>query len=435
MNRPLRFTLIWASLVAALAVLAPLAPADGRVFYVSPSTGGVTCSEAAPCSLEFAIDEAVDGDKVVVGPGTYNLLSPQGLFEAIDIGGANPADKPVIKTTASNTVFTGAGKSLKIHDLRIEGTGGLVLNQGVAERVFVSYTGISASGCSVNPGAALLDSVCWAHNPASASAAIQSTIPAGEGTATLRNVTAISTTESEAIFAKASSGGVLKLNAFNVIARASNDRDISTELSGPSSVVVTLTNSSYSTVEGSPSTTVTTPGTNGNQTAAPAFLDAVNGDFREAAGSPTVEAGLTDPLNGALGIAGEARVLGLCVGGPGVTDVGAYEFVPTAACPQPPSNIITLGKLKLNKKNGTATLVVTVPDAGKLILSGKGLKKVTRTTKGKATLKLPVKPVGKSRKRLRANGKLKVSLKLKFVPTGGSARQTSKKATLKMNTH
>ena len=39
-----------------------------------------------------------------------------------------------------------------------------------------------------------------------------------------------------------------------------------------------------------------------------------------------------------------------------------------------PPNNFTIGKKKLNKKKGTATIQVTVPGAGKLTLSGKSLK-------------------------------------------------------------
>jgi hypothetical protein len=48
---------------------------------------------------------------------------------------------------------------------------------------------------------------------------------------------------------------------------------------------------------------------------------------------------------------------------PGATD-GAADIEPTST--------FTLGKAKLNKKKGTATLAATVPNPGELIGSGKG---------------------------------------------------------------
>jgi hypothetical protein len=68
----------------------------------------------------------------------------------------------------------------------------------------------------------------------------------------------------------------------------------------------------------------------GNQTAAPLFVDAAHGDYREAPGSPTIDAGIADQL-GPLDIAGNTRILGAA------PDIGAYEFVPPPAVPRPTS--------------------------------------------------------------------------------------------------
>ena len=62
----------------------------------------------------------------------------------------------------------------------------------------------------------------------------------------------------------------------------------------------------------------------------PVFVDAANGDYREAAGSPTIDAGIADQL-GPLDLAGNTRVLG------SAPDIGAYEFVPPPAVPLPPA--------------------------------------------------------------------------------------------------
>ena len=46
-------------------------------------------------------------------------------------------------------------------------------------------------------------------------------------------------------------------------------------------------------------------------------------------------------------------------------------------------NHFTIGKLKRNRKKGTATLTVTIPEPGTLVASGKGMKKATvRAAKG-----------------------------------------------------
>ena len=59
-------------------------------------------------------------------------------------------------------------------------------------------------------------------------------------------------------------------------------------------------------------------------------------------------------------------------------------------------------------------------------LAGKGLKKVVRSSKGAATVTLPIKPVGKTKKQLAKAGKAKLVLSFTFAPTGGTAKRTSK---------
>ena len=66
-----------------------------------------------------------------------------------------------------------------------------------------------------------------------------------------------------------------------------------------------------------------------NQAEEPAFVDPAAGDYRQAPGAYTIDAGLDDPLNGDLDLDGGARMLGK-------TDIGAHEFVPAPPAPAPP---------------------------------------------------------------------------------------------------
>ena len=82
-------------------------------------------------------------------------------------------------------------------------------------------------------------------------------------------------------------------------------------------------------------------------------------------------------------------------------------------------NHFTIGKLKRNRKKGTATLTIAIPEPGTIVASGKGIKKATvRAAKG-GSVKVPLKAVGKSLKRLKAKGKLKAKLKIAYSPVGG----------------
>jgi hypothetical protein len=80
--------------------------------------------------------------------------------------------------------------------------------------------------------------------------------------------------------------------------------------------------------------------------------------------------------------------------------------------------VFAIGKAKLNRRKGTATLPVTVPPEGVLALSGKGVVAQSRNRAG--TVKLSIKATGKSRKRLNKRGRVKLRLKVAFTPNGGA---------------
>jgi predicted outer membrane repeat protein len=106
------------------------------------------------------------------------------------------------------------------------------------------------------------------------------------------------------------------------------------------------------------------------------------------------------------------------------TDIGAFELQP--------SNAFTLGKLKKNKKKGTAKLTVNLPlpDAGSVTLFGKGLKEKTKPVADTGIVKLKVATKGKARRKLRLNGKRKVKIKVTYTPTGNDPVTKKRKATL-----
>lgn len=81
---------------------------------------------------------------------------------------------------------------------------------------------------------------------------------------------------------------------------------------------------------------------------------------------------------------------------------GVYEVTLTAKTPQGGTATqvakievtqpkLKLGKVKLNKKNGTAKLSIGVPSAGTLTVSGKGIAKVQRKPAGPKPLKVTIK--------------------------------------------
>jgi hypothetical protein len=101
------------------------------------------------------------------------------------------------------------------------------------------------------------------------------------------------------------------------------------------------------------------------------------------------------------------------------------------------SNAFTIGAATRNKKKGTARLPVTVPEAGTLTVSGKGVK--TRFTAASTsvvagTSNVVIKPKGKTKKKLNSRGKAKVKLSITYTPTGISANTQKAKLKLKKKT-
>jgi hypothetical protein len=110
-------------------------------------------------------------------------------------------------------------------------------------------------------------------------------------------------------------------------------------------------------------------------------------------------------------------------------DIGAYEL--QAPSPVRPSNLFTFGKVKLNKKKGTATVQVEVPGAGGVILAPtKTVKKDSKAAAAKSTLKLTVKAKGRALESLRSKGRVKVKAKFTFTPSGGEPASKSKSVRL-----
>jgi hypothetical protein len=88
--------------------------------------------------------------------------------------------------------------------------------------------------------------------------------------------------------------------------------------------------------------------------------------------------------------------------------------------PAPPSNLFSFGKVKLDKRNGTAKLQVTFPGPGKLVLSGKKIKKAERGVTREGSLYVTIVPKGKLAHKLMRTGTGRASVRVAFTPTGGS---------------
>jgi hypothetical protein len=99
--------------------------------------------------------------------------------------------------------------------------------------------------------------------------------------------------------------------------------------------------------------------------------------------------------------------------------------------PEPP-NDFSFGKVKKNKRKGTAKLTVNVPGAGELDLAKtRKVKADDESAEDAGKEKLRIKPKGKVRKKLKTKRKAKVKANVTFTPEGGEPHTESKKVGLK----
>lgn len=289
------------------------------------------CTDDAPCDFATAVQGAKDGDEVIVEKGSYTL-GPGTVVDsaAISIHGMFGGPRPrLISSVVGGAALSiqNAGSTVSWLGLNAPGGSAIQLRGGLAERLVAIAGGVPDGACEVD-GGTLRDSVCVATGTGAPS------VLSTNGSATVRNVTA------EAIGAggigvHASASGSAsqeQLSLVNVIAHGSG-HDIAADASLGASCAVSVTRSNYANAAATPPATIADDGT--QQTAAPIFIDA---NYHQAAASPTVGHGLTDPSNGTFDFDGDARVVN------GATDIGADELdLPPTVTTDPASSVHPVG--------------------------------------------------------------------------------------------
>jgi hypothetical protein len=320
---------------------------------------GTECSQAAPCSINEAVGAALTGDEVIVTAGEYEVVSALSLIggtKNVDIHGDLGGPMPRISASmgALPIIYVAEETSLRyveLHNTETEALGFRCFEGALVERVRSIGDGEGAAGGHALGGCTVRDSVLRANG--TNALGIEATGVVGEGPSIVRNVTAIATgSDSIGIQSRynyPSTGSHLMILSNSIAAGDTFDLRAQEDSFGPGSIAVS--NSNFDNVSQEGAATVSGAA---NQTAPPLFVNAVAGDYRQAPGSPTIDAGSPEGI-GSLDLAGSPRLLGAA------PDIGAYEFVP------PPA--------------GSITSLALAPKSFKPL---KGAGAVASATKGKA---------------------------------------------------
>lgn len=324
---------MWRALVLAILAAGLLLPASAAAAlrYATPG-GGTTpgCAAETPCSLEYAITAAAPGDEVVVGPGTYELAATIETETPLWIHGPLGAAKPKI--------FSGEATAIKsfvtqhISDLEFEAnsppTGVLFLpaDGTVLDRLKILARGENALGLRPGTNFSLNDSVVFAEGPEAVAVFIQGV---EAGSPQLRNDTIVAEGEESiglAAFMVAKNSS-LTVAAVNTIA-SGRFLDASARESSEATGSTLALQFDHSNLDATAGNVTSTNG----QTAPPQFFPLNPRGFQQAPTSPTIDAGVNDPLNGPLDITGSSRAIDFhpsCTEPDvAITDIGAYELIP-----------------------------------------------------------------------------------------------------------
>ena len=352
--------------VFCLLVLACASGAQAAVRYASPSGAGTACTAATPCSLKEATSKAWVNDEVVLAAGNYSVGSAPAIVQAgaqnVLVRGDYSGPMPHIEANVVEgpAIFFedngGRLAYLEIVNQGFESHAASCIFGGIVERVHLVARGPSAVGLLQGPECSVRDSLLQAYGDG-AMALHTTDSETGEATdSRARNLTAIASgPDSIGVAVEYLGVGptlLIELILHNTIA-SGDSYDIAAICPEPGfeKAILFVGNSNFDTsISRSPGVGPPyPPGTLdppaeivedvGNQSVPPLFVDAAAGDFREAAGSPTIDAGQDREL-GTFDLAGTPRSLGK---GP---DIGAYEAAP-AVTPPPPRVVGKITSLKL----------------------------------------------------------------------------------------
>jgi len=316
---------------------APPARADNHVHYTSPTATSQwpPCDSEHPCELRWLAEEfATNDDTIVLAPGTYGTaahpLGVLGIDRALTLRGEAGRPRPKLYFDSSD-------------DAGIEMCGGSLVHLEIQNPAGSGFTLGSQPGCKVpgptpvtiNRVAASGGAGCWLTR---SGGTIRNSVCRGStgsglyietswysANYAIRNVTAVASepyTSGIRVAGYAPQNSPpIRVDIVNTIAMG-GAADLALQNAHQLEVRIGHSNFRTSDVKGSSVTLVETP-QGSNQDAWPKFADAGAGDFRQAAGSPTIDAGVVADANGGFDLDGDKRTIGYS------TDIGADEFAVT----------------------------------------------------------------------------------------------------------
>jgi hypothetical protein len=117
-------------------------------------------------------------------------------------------------------------------------------------------------------------------------------------------------------------------------------------------------------------------------------------------------------------------------GGTVAAEEPAYEEAPVYS-PAPEAGKIRFGGLKLNRRSGTAVLFVRIFEPGRVVLHGRGVRRLVRGAPQPRLVRLPVKPKVRLRQYLKRHGKGRIRVEVTFKPLGAEPRTLEKPIVLR----
>jgi Ca2+-binding RTX toxin-like protein len=367
---------IWAAALAGVLCLLASAAAGAAVRYAAPTGGGTACTEATPCDIQTAVEDAavVDGDEVILGPGTYNTgTDPLVADDGIHI---HAAARPLINSNSGLALVIGdAGGVLENVEVNTSAGGiGLLLGAGTKARRVISIAGAGgATGCylvadEANPPL-VQDSACIATG--SGGTALLSTLGVTAGNdavSVLRNVTAVATgASSEGIESNSTgSGGSVTVQGLNVIASGTSSDISAVGATTGSAAIADFSHSSYDTQLELTNGSVTDPGSDSNLMAPALLANPAAGDVHQRPGSWTIDRGSRAISGDSVDIDGEPRYQGEA------PDIGADEFTVLRRTPKCFGETATILAQTSGPVRGTAGRDVIIGTPGRDLILAQG---------------------------------------------------------------